>query len=284
MTSGPALSEIIVPLDGSELSAHALVPACTIARHLDVPMRVVSFHPPAADAGELRQIIDEQLERAGGMSPSVEIQPLDSSVPEQLDPILAAAPDALVVMSTRGRGHSAALLGSVANEILAEFHRPVVLIGPACATDTFRTDGRLIVAADRSPGTKAVLQLAAGVLDRFDFSAQVVNVLDPEMATAMERSRGGPEGSDLPHESAMAHRYANELGRAAGQEVDYVVLHSKHPGPAIADHAADEQAALIAMATHARTGLRRLTLGSVTAEVVAHATCPVLATAPEHAD
>ncbi len=78
----------------------------------------------------------------------------------------------------------------------------------------------------------------------------------------------------------MAHRYANELGRTAGQEVDYVVLHSKHPGPAIADHADDQGASLIAMATHARTGLRRLTLGSVTAEVVARASCPVLATAP----
>ncbi len=280
MTSGPAFSEIIVPLDGSDLSAHALVPACTIAKHLGVPMRVVSFHPPAADGGELRQIIDEQLEQAGGLSPTVEIEPLGSSVSEQLQPILSGAPDALVVMNTRGRGHSAALLGSVANEILADFRRPVVLIGPSCATDTFRTEGPLVVAADRSDGTKAVLDLSAGLLAAFDYTAQIVNVLDPDMATAMERSRGGPEGSDLPHESAMAHRYANELGRSTGQEVDYVVLHAKHPGPAIADHAKDEGASLIAMATHARTGLRRLTLGSVTAEVVAHASCPVLATAP----
>jgi nucleotide-binding universal stress UspA family protein len=280
MTSGPAFSEIIVPLDGSELSAHALVPACTIAKHLDVPMRVLSFHPPAANGDELREIIDGQIEQAGGMSPSVEIEPLDSSVSEQLDPILEASPDALVVMSTRGRGHSAALLGSVANEILATFHRPVVLIGPSCDPGAFRTDGRLVVAADRGDGTSAVLDLAAGVLDTFGYTAQIVNVLDPETATAMERSRGGPEGSDLPHESAMAHRYANELGRTTGQEIDYVVLHAKHPGPAIAEHAADEDAALIAMATHARTGLRRLTLGSVTAEVVARASCPVLATAP----
>ena len=280
MTSGPTFSEIIVPLDGSELSAHALVPACTIAKHLDVPMRVVSFHPPAADGDELRQIIGEQLDKAGGMSPSVEIAPLDSSVSEQLEPILNASPDALVAMSTRGRGHSAALLGSVANEILAEFHRPVLLIGPGCAADTFRTEGPLVVAADRGDGTRAVLDLSAGLLATFDYAAQIVNVLDPDLATAMERSRGGPEGSDLPHESAMAHRYANELGRATGQEVDYVVLHSKHPGPAIADHAADQGASLIAMATHARTGLRRLTLGSVTAEVVTRASCPVLATAP----
>ena len=282
MTSGPAFSEIIVPLDGSELSAHALVPGCTIASHLGIAMRVVSFHPPAADGDELREIIDGQLAQAGGISPTVEIAPLASSVPEQLDPILAASPDALVVMSTRGRGHSAALLGSVANEILVTFHRPVVLVGPSCDSNAFATSGRMIVAADKSPGTRAVLELAAGVLDRFDYDAQVVNVLDPETASAMERSRGGPEGSDLPHESAMAHRYANQLGRAAGQEIDYLVLHAKHPGPAIAQHANEEGAALIAMATHARTGLRRLTLGSVTAEVVSHATCPVLATAPPH--
>ena len=69
MTSGPAFSEIIVPLDGSELSAHALVPGCTIANHLGIAMRVVSFHPPAADGDELREIIDGQLAQAGGISP-----------------------------------------------------------------------------------------------------------------------------------------------------------------------------------------------------------------------
>jgi len=44
--------------------------------------------------------------------------------------------------------------------------------------------------------------------------------------------------------------------------------------------AADESADLIVMSTHGRTGLEQVMLGSVTAKVVARATCPVLSLCP----
>ena len=44
--------------------------------------------------------------------------------------------------------------------------------------------------------------------------------------------------------------------------------------------AADERADLIVMSTHGRTGLEQVMLGSVTAKVVARATCPVLSLRP----
>ena len=44
----------------------------------------------------------------------------------------------------------------------------------------------------------------------------------------------------------------------------------------ILDKAKDVQADLIAMASHGRSGLARLTLGSVTARVISHAEVPVL--------
>jgi len=44
--------------------------------------------------------------------------------------------------------------------------------------------------------------------------------------------------------------------------------------------AADENADLIVMSTHGRTGLEQVMLGSVTAKVVARATCPVLSLRP----
>ena len=44
--------------------------------------------------------------------------------------------------------------------------------------------------------------------------------------------------------------------------------------------AADENADLIVMSTHGRTGLEQVMLGSVTAKVVACATCPVLSLRP----
>lgn len=44
--------------------------------------------------------------------------------------------------------------------------------------------------------------------------------------------------------------------------------------------AADENADLIVMSTHGRTGLEQVMLGSVTAKVVARASCPVLSLRP----
>ncbi len=276
------VDEIIVPVDGSDESARALIPARTIADHLDVTMRVVLFHPPSADAGEVTDMIEQQVSDTGGGAHTVEVLPAVNPVADHLDAVVEASPSSLVVMSTRGRGHSAALLGSVANEVLAASHRPVLLIGPSCDPANFTIPGRLIVAADKSPGTKTTLTLAAQLLAAFDFDAQVIHVLDAETASALERSRATPAGVDLPHESAMAHRYSQQLHEASGRDIDYGVLHAKHAGPAIAEYAIDQDAALIVMATHARRGLRRLALGSVTSEVVARASCPVLAAVPEH--
>ena len=49
----------------------------------------------------------------------------------------------------------------------------------------------------------------------------------------------------------------------------------------IVQKAADENADLIVMSTHGRTGIEKLVLGSVTAQVVARAHCPVLSIRPK---
>lgn len=49
----------------------------------------------------------------------------------------------------------------------------------------------------------------------------------------------------------------------------------------IVQKAEKERADLIVMSTHGRTGIEKLMLGSVTAKVVARATCPVLSIRPK---
>jgi nucleotide-binding universal stress UspA family protein len=61
--------------------------------------------------------------------------------------------------------------------------------------------------------------------------------------------------------------------------VDTQVL-SEPVGPAIVAVARDCQADLIVMATHGRTGVKRLLLGSVAEHVLRHASCPVLTVKP----
>ena len=51
----------------------------------------------------------------------------------------------------------------------------------------------------------------------------------------------------------------------------------------IVEKAKEENADLIVMSTQGRTGIEKLILGSVTAKVVAHASCPVLSIRPKSA-
>ena len=53
-----------------------------------------------------------------------------------------------------------------------------------------------------------------------------------------------------------------------------------HPADAIAGLATSETTAAVTIATHGRTGLARLVMGSVTTELVRHATAPLLVVRP----
>jgi len=59
------------------------------------------------------------------------------------------------------------------------------------------------------------------------------------------------------------------------QEVEIGVAHER-----IVEKAADERVDMIVMSTHGRTGLSHMLIGSVTEQVVRHATCPVLTVSP----
>jgi nucleotide-binding universal stress UspA family protein len=69
---------------------------------------------------------------------------------------------------------------------------------------------------------------------------------------------------------------ALELRRTIDRDVEFEVLHGGHTGRSITDFAGEMNASLIFLATHGRTGLARVRSGSVAAEVVRHALCPVV--------
>ena len=81
-------------------------------------------------------------------------------------------------------------------------------------------------------------------------------------------------------EGSYAARLARDISRTSHHDAQFEVLHGKHPGKAIADFADSIEASLIVASTHGRTGLARLTLGSVAMEIVRHAPCPVVLTRP----
>ena len=65
-----------------------------------------------------------------------------------------------------------------------------------------------------------------------------------------------------------------------GEHVTHVDILTGQPAIALCNYARDKGCDLIAIATHGRTGLAHMLIGSTAEQVVRHAPCPVLALRP----
>ncbi len=73
-------------------------------------------------------------------------------------------------------------------------------------------------------------------------------------------------------------RVAGLSGR--GVAADHELVDGYDAADTLAKQAASEHAAIIAVASHGRTGLARAVLGSIAMRTIRHAACPVLVTGP----
>ena len=129
--------QIIVPVDTSELSARALVPAAVIARACDAEMQVVSFAMRDASIEQVRDSVEVQTVGIDVPSLSIEVDVVEDRVSDGIVDLVEMRPDSLVCMSSVGRGRTGAALGSVAEGVLRQLARPVLLVGPHTAVDRF---------------------------------------------------------------------------------------------------------------------------------------------------
>lgn len=93
--------------------------------------------------------------------------------------------------------------------------------------------------------------------------------------------RLNPAAALMPQHKQRLHEFLQEnfadlLGEVALTEV----VEAGVPYNRIVEKAQSENADLIVMSTHGRTGFEQILLGSVTAKVVARAACPVLSIRP----
>ena len=109
----------------------------------------------------------------------------------------------------------------------------------------------------------------------------IYHVLSEDSDWFGKDNRLNPATALVPREKDLLHNfirenYADIVGRVKLLEtVEAGIPYSK-----IVAKAAEEKVDLIVMSTHDRTGIQQVVLGSVTAQVVAHADCPVLSIRP----
>ncbi len=296
---------VLVPVDGSNFSEHALPYALGIARrtgatiHLalvHVPAEMVSPTYPLADALEQRdreirehdsaymQSLVERLKPSG-----VDLHPalLGGRVGPALADYVDEARIDLVVMTTHGRGGlQRAWLGSTADSLIRHSMIPLLLVRPSDETreigpESDREIRTVLAALDGSETSETALRDAfeLGITD--DASLILVYTLQPPVAAASPY---------LPHTIQLTHdemeireehmkRYLERVAEQAwlgGRETEVRVPVDYHPAPAILELADEKDVDLIALGTHGRGGLRRLVLGSVADKVIRGTHRPVL--------
>jgi nucleotide-binding universal stress UspA family protein len=297
------IRDILLPLDGSAFSEHALPGALDVARRMGARLHLVQVHeaPTAqvypdglpvyderwngalrAQAEEyLRSVAHRCMERAG-VSPTTEL--LDGPVPAALATYAAEVGIDLIVMTTHGRGGiSRAWVGSVADALVRRAAMPILLIRPKpqeAEAAAALTAKHVLVPLDGSELAESILERALLLGRTLGARFTLLRIVLPVPFAAIPHA-GGPafDEAGAAHTREHAHGYLERIAarlRADGVEVATDTAFHTSPALGILDYAAMNAVDLIAMATHGRGGWSRVALGSVADKVMRGTLMPVL--------
>lgn len=252
---------IVVPLDGSRFAERALGVAGPLAKRTGADLVLMSAASGGPD--EPREYLDDVVRRTGTET-AERIVVTDLPAAEAICSVAGGTDERVVCMTSHGRGGLRwAVLGSVAEDVIASTPRSVVLVGPHCRDDWDAPATDVVVGVDGSERSElvAVEALAwARDLGAELHAAIVIHPLDVP---------------DAEHPEALTGPVEERL-RARGVDVRVTVLRATLPAGALVDYADDLGASMIAMTARARAGVARVALGSVTMGTVNLSRCPVL--------
>lgn len=181
----------------------------------------------------------------------------------------------LIVMATHGRrGLDRFLLGSVAEDVVRRASCPVLTLrDPATAAGNWK---RILVPLDFDESASATLAYAKELAATSGAELDLLHVIEEAVfPTIYGVDSFAVAVPSLVEESR--HALTELAERTDGPGAPYTChVRIGHPATEIAGFAAENDADLIAMATHGYSGIQHLILGSVAAKVVRTAPCPVI--------
>ena len=288
------IDRILFPTDFSPCAEDAFSHAAHLALRYDAEVYVFNVvTPDAEDASNPMDFLPLRTDDAGELYASGSM--VDVKTPmhergsvhvsygqiESMSPAEAIVEHAekhevdLVVMGTHGRrGMDRLLSGSVSEEVVRQASCPVftVLAGDEPSPGPYVE--RVVAPVDLSDQSTLVVDHAAELATAYDASLDLVHVI--EQVAYPDAYGVDPLSMALPEVQDRAGAALDDLAaRATG--VDTVRTHARlgYAAHDIVDFAAENDAGLIVMATHGRTGLKRFLIGSVAEKVMRTAPCPV---------
>lgn len=265
------IDTFVVPLDGSVNSQVAVPVAALFGAAIGAKVQLLSAVDHADKVRERQRHLDEVMPEAD----------FERVVVVETDPVaairrMAAKAGRQVCMSTKGRGRSAAVLGSVASRTVTTLERPVLCVGPRLGTPTADVESTgVLVCLDGSPRSEAVLPFAAswaGLLGRPLTLTTAVEAVPPSVSGGPPRRRFGPGDPDT-YLSGQAAQLRDGLPVPVQTRV---LTDPLSPASALRAQMAKEATTMVVAGTRARGGVARAVLGSVAATIVQHSAAPVL--------
>lgn len=293
---------LLIPYDGSRFSERALTFAVPIALQHGATLVFTMAHalPPRvenvvgvpvgdpAHERDVRARLRGDLERvakrvATKYRLTTVTQFRDGAISDEICAAVDETNSDLLVMTTHGRGGLSRLwLGSVTDSVLRRAPAPMLVVRTArpwaLTTRKEPIFPRILVAVDGSPTSERAIEEALRLAGDAPVHLVLVRVEDASMAATTEswvRETIQQLNADYLAPLAARHRTATHRITTRG------MVHSD-PARAILEAAKEENAFLIAVATHGRTGVRRAVLGSVADKVIRGSPIPVLVCPPAH--
>lgn len=294
---------ILVPLDGSSLSEQALPMATALAQAMGAQLILVQvICTPGVDREEVQRKTEaEAKEYLAGVAGQLAERGLQAAIALSYGTVVEGILSAielrqanLVVMCTHGRsGLKRWLYGSVAEALLGRSPVPVLLVRPADLVVTPSPESgrpQVLVPLDGSALAEAVLPHAEALAEALNGTLVLLQVVILRVPRAPELFLASTWMRFVKEEEAQAENYLARVADRLKQDglcVQTVVrsvqtvVESDTAAEVILQEA--RRAAgpgLVVMATHGRTGLKRLLFGSVAMAVLQRGLRPLLLLRP----
>ena len=285
---------VVVGVDGSEGSFEALIWAAHHARHIKAPLHIVTVTEiPAVytAAGVPALPLGSTFQDLVGQGMDVNNRAIDDAMAFDLgitvtgsavvgtpvSNLVDATPagDLLVVSASSNPGHLAEVLGSVATGVIHRAHGPVVVVhGPVPHDAPLR---RIVVGIDGYEESTTALVWACELAVQSGASIELAHAWEYPYRTK-DAVFGSPQEMMQSDATALAEEVYSGLRGEHRQRVTASHVVEGLTADVLIDSAKD--ADLLVVGSHGRGGFRSLLLGSVSRNVVQHASCAVAVVPP----
>jgi nucleotide-binding universal stress UspA family protein len=275
--------KLLVAVDGSDTSIHALKESFKLAVNEGSWITVVSVVPPYSGdldmvavgnvISSMRKPCEDALlkvkEIASAERASVKTVCEEGEPYERIVDLSDAENCDLIIMGRRGRRHlQRALVGSVTARVIG-YSRKDVLVVPNDAALGWK---KILVATDGSRYSDTAVEKAIDFAKSYGGELKIVSVVDipselyAESPKAVEDLTKKAKGFvDDVRKQSEEFNIKTSTYTAEGEAYEVITRLAK-----------DEKADVIVLGSHGRTGLKRLLMGSVAEKTIGHSPCPVL--------